>query len=468
MDVKALCLYLYVTLALGLIQGPSACADSYSFTIPAGLSLIGNHLSRGSNTVAEVLGEVPDGTIFTKWNNLTRSTEPTNIFRALEGGWSLPRQTLRPGEGAWIKNPGPPFAVTMEGVPAEPVLPVELSEELVLVCRQKAASASFEQITGRRPTDDTVVYRYYDATGWLYYRFVPGVGWDPYPPKIPVGEAVFVYCKTCESIAPRRPELLTILPTDQSTNARDTKLLMHFRDPDRQIIAGSVTARLDEVPSAPPSITVPAPDEGAYAWEPPSLLSTGMHQVRLTFQIASFKEYDFNIPITTFTTNLTFCVKIRTPTLAEVLPAPGTTNPAHGKFTFTWEDPDEQLDINSMLVRLDGVLATNASFQRTTGLVRGMHQAGSPLPGGSHTLELTYSDLSIPPVSYTNQVVFYTRPAPQMQVTGSGENFVITWDGEGRLQASEDLVIWADVVSATNPFLTGPIGPRKFFRVIEE
>jgi hypothetical protein len=467
MEVKVLSLYVYVAVALWLFEGLPARAESYTVTVPSGLSLIGNHLNRGSNTVGEVLGNVPDGTVFTKWNNTTRSTEPTNIFRALMGGWMLPEQTLQPGEGAWLKNPGPPFTVTMEGVPAPPSLPVALSQELVLVCRQKVATGTFEQITGRRPTEDTVVYRYFDGIGWLNYTFLTGIGWDPYPPKIPVGEAVFVYCESCRSLAPRPPELLSLLPADHSTNARDAKLLMRLRDPDGQIISGSITARLDQAEVEAPIISVPAPGDSAYAWQPSSLLSTGMHAAQVSFQVAGFTEYDFNIPATTFTTNLSFCVQLRPFSLIEVSPATGSTNAANAPFSFRWSDPDSQVDVTSIVLRVDAVIATNASFQRVSDLVLGVHQVNSPLAAGLHTLELTYSNASLPAGSYTNQIVFYTRPPPQLHLNWSGDTCAITWDGEGRLQESEDLVVWADVKSAPKPYLTGPVGQRKFFRIIE-
>lgn len=89
-----------------------AAESSYTVNIPAGFSTIANHLNRGGSTVAELLPAVPEGTLLYKFDAKT-SGYTINAFQS--GSWLRPFETLRPGEGAFIRNPGNEFAITFTG-----------------------------------------------------------------------------------------------------------------------------------------------------------------------------------------------------------------------------------------------------------------------------------------------------------------------------------------------------------------
>src|SRR5882672_5247856 len=63
---------------------------SYSLPVPQGATTIANHLYRGSNTIAEVLPNVPPGTRVFK-------------FDAGSGGYYF--QEFNPPMGGWVPNP---------------------------------------------------------------------------------------------------------------------------------------------------------------------------------------------------------------------------------------------------------------------------------------------------------------------------------------------------------------------------
>jgi len=464
-DMKTLfALFLVLSCFFGAL--PRGAAESYTVAVPTGYSLIANHLNRGSNTVADVLPVVPDGVVFTKWNNTTRSYDPSNTFRALMGSWSLPMQTLSPGEGASLQNAGPPFTLTLEGTPHLPVLPVGLTNrDPLLVSRQIAGIGSFEQITGRRPGDGTVVYRYRDGTHWEPYVYWSDSGWTPQPPLIPVGEAVFVLCEVCPSLAPRSVELVSLFPMEGSTNARDASLILRLRDPDAQLVPGSVAAVLDGAGAAPPLFSFPAPGEGTFTWPPAMPMAVGLHTAEFSYQISGFNEYDYNIPAQAVTNSVNFSVQLRPFALLYISPPDGSTNPANEKLTFAFRDPDGQLDMSSIMALLDGSVLTNVFFPLGPGDITGVYRPNPLLTPGAHTFELTYSDESVPPVSYTNRVVFHTLPLPQIQLNWSGGSLTMMWEGGGTLLESDNLLAWTVVPNAVSPHLTTLSGAMRFFRV---
>jgi hypothetical protein len=100
-------------LAVPVFPTDPANSLTNAVTIPPGWSLIANpyYHNRGAtvadavpdNTVGKVLKSVPQGTRLLKYDNATgRFSE--NRFHGKK--WSHPDQTLTPGEGAFIYNPG--------------------------------------------------------------------------------------------------------------------------------------------------------------------------------------------------------------------------------------------------------------------------------------------------------------------------------------------------------------------------
>ena len=70
--------------------------------IPPGHSMIANPLQGVSNTVADLLPGMPEGTILTRLNQVTFHLSE-NHYR--QKGWANPGDKLVPGEGALIYNP---------------------------------------------------------------------------------------------------------------------------------------------------------------------------------------------------------------------------------------------------------------------------------------------------------------------------------------------------------------------------
>ncbi len=99
--------------------GPAG-GESYTLTIPQGISTIANHLNHGGNTLAEILPNMPEGTLLYKYEP-SRSSFSANHYQS--GAWSRPQETLAPGEGAFIRNPGNEFTITFTGTKPSAQLP---------------------------------------------------------------------------------------------------------------------------------------------------------------------------------------------------------------------------------------------------------------------------------------------------------------------------------------------------------
>src|SRR5215813_3633601 len=97
----------------------SSYADSYTFNILNGYNLIANQLDHGSNTLNEIFTNVPNGSVFYKWNN-SSSTWTVSYYSATLGFWSPGSVTLKPGEGGYFQSPSA-FTITFSGTPHVPV-----------------------------------------------------------------------------------------------------------------------------------------------------------------------------------------------------------------------------------------------------------------------------------------------------------------------------------------------------------
>lgn len=107
------------------LSGPSLHRDllaqnSYTLAVPRGFSTVANHLNHGNNTLAELFPNVPEGTLFYKYDG--RGGYTINAFHG--GAWMRPNETFLPGEGAFIRNPSADFNVTFTGTkPSSSLLP---------------------------------------------------------------------------------------------------------------------------------------------------------------------------------------------------------------------------------------------------------------------------------------------------------------------------------------------------------
>ncbi len=184
-----------------------ANSSSFSKTIPPGFSLISNPLfhNRGvnmahavsDNTVGEVLKPVPEGTVLCKFNHDTQQYSQ-NVFSG--GHWANPRQTLLPGEGAFILNPSQrSFVIVFNGnwryggsafIPAGISLmsspewrPIDFGPVLILVPPDFLPTFF--------PHDGDVVCTFDPAYGRLRAHHFQHGTWDSVP-VVGVGEAFFV------------------------------------------------------------------------------------------------------------------------------------------------------------------------------------------------------------------------------------------------------------------------------------
>ncbi len=165
---------------------PPTC--SYTLILPTGYSLIANQCDHdGGNTLNNVFPAVPVGSQIFKFNNQTRTYEPTATFT--NGGWST-NLTLNPGEGAYFLNSSNQFTLTISGNPHTPVLPLNFTNGCFLVSRQTNDIGTYENIIGQGPQDGDIVWRY--VGGGLSSYMFSGFGWEPSDPMANVGESIWI------------------------------------------------------------------------------------------------------------------------------------------------------------------------------------------------------------------------------------------------------------------------------------
>jgi HYR domain len=189
-------------LCLFICSALPSLADSYSITVQPGYNLIANQLDNGGNTVAEVLPTVPDGTVLYLYP-CGGGFSVTTYFVDL-GGWDNPSLVFAPGQGAALFNPEGAFSLTFSGTPHVPVLPINLCSPVDLVSRQTNDIGTYENIVGLPPDGSNCgprVFRFNAGPGrnpanfappdYTIYTFQNGV-WNPQPPSVAVGEAVWI------------------------------------------------------------------------------------------------------------------------------------------------------------------------------------------------------------------------------------------------------------------------------------
>lgn len=186
---------------------PSSCALCFIMLIAATASLsraasttriISNGLSTlavpyiiGSNTVAELLPVVPEGTQFYKILNTTNGTTNSarwTINQFQSGAWLNPSDSLRPGEGAFIRNPGSSFSVTFTGSMPAPLFRPALNDTgYYLLGLPFAPQFDFTVNDG----DEVLVWL---GSQWSdSYQYLDGFGWFPSDPFLTATDAVLFH-----------------------------------------------------------------------------------------------------------------------------------------------------------------------------------------------------------------------------------------------------------------------------------
>jgi|GEM_PF-2038184 len=192
-----------------MAQGSPAETNWYSVIAPPGFSLIANHFEHGSNTVAEVLPSVPQGTMLYKWV-VTNGTYTVNQF--IDGAWLVPEQTLGPGEGAFVRNPTTnSFQLTFSGEPPKKTSLPLLYHGWNLI---SLPSPGLTQFTPQE--EDVIVQVHAPEETYTVHTFSFGQWWDS-PPNPKIGESFFYK----SSLGPEAPPPLastlyfaTLVPAD--------------------------------------------------------------------------------------------------------------------------------------------------------------------------------------------------------------------------------------------------------------
>lgn len=168
--------------------------QTYGININTNLTLVACQFINGGNTLREIMTNVPDGTVVSKYDN-TLGSWLQSTYNAALNAWIPPNISLRPGEGAFLQDPtnaGGPINYTLNfsGQPNVPVLPISLASPILLVSRQTNGPGNFTNITGLSPASGTKVYKWNGAS---YDTFAfDGASWSPFEPSNAVGEAWWI------------------------------------------------------------------------------------------------------------------------------------------------------------------------------------------------------------------------------------------------------------------------------------
>ncbi len=181
-----------VTIAPPGVQIPTY---SYMLNFAPGLNLFAYQFLKGGNTLREIMTNVPDGTVVTKYVNGTNNNWLQSTYNAALGAWIPGNIVLRPGDGAFLFNPTPTnIAVLLSGNPNLPVLPIALTNQIQLVSRQTNDIGNYLNIVGVPvPPPGTRVFQL-NGTNYNVSTFIAGGGghWVPSEPINAVGQAYWI------------------------------------------------------------------------------------------------------------------------------------------------------------------------------------------------------------------------------------------------------------------------------------
>jgi hypothetical protein len=181
-------------------------------TIPANaFALISNPLNAADNRIKEIFKGVPDGTQIYKFNGVGFNTA---TFDAIDNAFlwnptTASETELKPGEGAFVRNPSTTAALTITFVGEVPQgtlvnpLPVGLSVKSSMVPQRGVISdANF----GFTPADGDQIYQFNTTTQkyvQVTFDSIDGVWLNAQsqaaPPTFEVGEAFFLRKQTAGS-----------------------------------------------------------------------------------------------------------------------------------------------------------------------------------------------------------------------------------------------------------------------------
>jgi hypothetical protein len=159
------------------------------FALDPGYNFIAHQLSRGSNTVAELFGGLPEGTRLYTVNPATGASVE-NPFSA--GRWSRPGDVLRLGDGVILDNPtAAAVPLTLTGTVQLNAPARLLAPGLHLIGTQQPFAGTAADLFDFPLTDGDVVHRFDHSVGeFLSHLFTAGE-WD-IEPVFAVGESFYL------------------------------------------------------------------------------------------------------------------------------------------------------------------------------------------------------------------------------------------------------------------------------------
>jgi len=190
---------LLVTAALSAVGLSTSMAQSVfsvnavgfvNVTLTPGLNLISNPLKAASNTVKDLFAGVDDGTTVYKYDGAAFSINTLDF-----GEWSNPGETLLPGEGAFVLNPGTAGkTITFVGEVMQGSLsnPIDGPNKLSIKSSQVPQAGKLVADLQFPAVDGDTIYQY-NTTAKAYDIHTLDFGeWSLGEPNLAVGESVFV------------------------------------------------------------------------------------------------------------------------------------------------------------------------------------------------------------------------------------------------------------------------------------
>jgi hypothetical protein len=157
-------------------------------TVPPKFSMIANPLNAATNTIPALFAGVPDGTTIYKFDGTSYSVNTLDL-----GEWGNPAQTLVPGEGAFILNPGTtPFTVTFVGEVMQGSLSNPLPAGFSIKSSQVPQSAALDTVLQFPAADGDTVYQFSNAQNSYVIHTLDLGEWSGGVPVPAVGESFFV------------------------------------------------------------------------------------------------------------------------------------------------------------------------------------------------------------------------------------------------------------------------------------
>ena len=156
-------------------------------SVPKGFSMIANPLNAPTNTIPVLFAGVPEGTTLYKFDGTSYSVNVLDI-----GEWTTPAQTLVPGEGAFILNPGTTnFTVTFVGEVMQGALSNPLPANFSIKSSQVPQAGAVATLLGFPAADGDTIYQFVAAQQAYVIHTLDLGEWSGGEPNIAVGESFF-------------------------------------------------------------------------------------------------------------------------------------------------------------------------------------------------------------------------------------------------------------------------------------